>query len=244
MLLYPLLRSLRRRVKIVGYLYAREPLPLARMYDGIACLTDAAVANGRLKAPRAVVEKVGWGIECTAHHHAVAPYEPQHVLSVGVTGRDYAVIEGLRDLSMPVVICARGQEVLTPGGAIRVESDLLPERIAAVFREAAAVLVTLQRDDRQREAVGYTNVIEAMAFGRPIIKTVTGATEPEFNVESLGIGLSIPPDDPAALRDAVRRMIENPVESAAMGARARELCERHYNIEAYATRLHQLFERL
>ena len=89
------------------------------------------------------------------------------------------------------------------------------------------------------ELLGQT-LLEGMACGTPAVCTNV-ASLPEV-VEDGVTGLVVPPNDPAALRQALRWMLDHPQERASMGARARERVIRHFNwntvvrrcLEAYA----------
>ncbi|MCX7993311.1 MAG: glycosyltransferase, partial [Fimbriimonadales bacterium] len=54
----------------------------------------------------------------------------------------------------------------------------------------------------------------------------------------------IPPDDPAALANAVRRLYQNPALRAEMGARGRELIVREHSWDARAEATHRLLIQL
>ena len=70
---------------------------------------------------------------------------------------------------------------------------------------------------------------EAAAVGRPVITTdVPGCRDA---IEVGATGLLVPPRDPAALADAIRRLIERPGERVAMGAAGRRLAEREFAVD-------------
>jgi glycosyltransferase involved in cell wall biosynthesis len=65
-----------------------------------------------------------------------------------------------------------------------------------------------------------TVVMEAMAAGRPVIATRIGGI-PDIVVEG-ETGLLVPPDDPAALRSAMRRLLDDAQLRSRMGTAARD----------------------
>jgi len=79
----------------------------------------------------------------------------------------------------------------------------------------------------KREGLPKT-VIEAMVYGVPPVVTDTGGSA-ELVVDGAS-GLVVPPGDPAALAQAVRRLYENPVLARAMGERARRRIDESFNI--------------
>ena len=112
------------------------------------------------------------------------------------------------------------------------------------YTHAAAVLVITGRDDEERGACGFTNLMEAMAVARPVILTRTGALLKEIDVEKEGFGLYVPPEDPGALAKAMKSLTDEPRLAESMGRAGRKLCEFHYTIDRFAIQLHELFESL
>jgi glycosyltransferase involved in cell wall biosynthesis len=113
---------------------------------------------------------------------------------------------------------ARGKEVV-----FRTDCD--DRALVEAYRRAACiVLPSVYRDiyggeTRVPELLGQT-LLEGMACGTSAICTDV-ASLPEV-VEHGQTGLVVPPNDPLALRAALRWMFAHPQERAAMGARGRE----------------------
>jgi glycosyltransferase involved in cell wall biosynthesis len=112
------------------------------------------------------------------------------------------------------------------------------------YSRTTGSLIILKHDPTQYTAVGFTNLLEAMAMSRPVIVTRTGAVPTEIDVEKAGCGLHVPPEDPKALAEAIKTLAENPAKAKAMGEKGRKLAESHYNIERYGGDLHKFFESL
>lgn len=92
---------------------------------------------------------------------------------------------------------------------------------------------------------GISNtILEAMATGLPIVATRTGGN-PELVQES-ETGLLPPPDDSAALADAIGRYIREPALRQTHGARGRQVALERYSltamVEGYAEIYTQLLE--
>ena len=120
-----------------------------------------------------------------------------------------------------------------------------PEELTQVlYRFANVVLLTLLPDPNMREAVGYTNLLEAMAMGRPVIKTRTGAIDEDINVEQLGIGLYVDPRNEVSLKRAVTELFYAPEHAMELGKKGRQLAEQYYNMERFGGDLHNFFESL
>ena len=55
----------------------------------------------------------------------------------------------------------------------------------------------------------------------------------------------MPPGDPRALAEAMNEIMRRSASAAQeMGRNGRKLCETYYNIDRFATQLHELFESL
>jgi glycosyltransferase involved in cell wall biosynthesis len=152
------------------------------------------------------------------------------LLSIGsvVPGKGYdvlvAALATLKDLSWRLTIV--GDRTRNPDTAARLDDDIasqaLGERIAvlgAVSREritalylACDVFVSASRFE------GYGMAIaDAIAHGLPVVATRAGAipdTVPQ------GAGLLVPPEDAAALADALRAVIEHPDMRGGLAAAA------------------------
>jgi glycosyltransferase involved in cell wall biosynthesis len=77
-----------------------------------------------------------------------------------------------------------------------------------------------------REGMPVT-VLEAMATGKPVVVTdIRGCRE---EVVDEATGLVVPPEDPSALAEAIRRLVCNPEEARRMGRAGRERAEQKYD---------------
>ena len=85
-------------------------------------------------------------------------------------------------------------------------------------------------------------LFEYMSAGRPIVATQVGLAAEIFrNGES---ALLVPPRDPVALADGIRRLLHDRGHSATLGANARRLVEERYSGEVVATRLLERYRLL
>jgi colanic acid biosynthesis glycosyl transferase WcaI len=83
-----------------------------------------------------------------------------------------------------------------------------------------------------------------LAAGRPIVASVDHGTEVARTVELAGAGIPVGPDDPEAFTKAIRRLLDSPDETAAMGAAGRAFVERWASPSAVAAAYDQLFDEL
>jgi glycosyltransferase involved in cell wall biosynthesis len=244
------------RSKIVSLLYAREPLKFARAHAGILSLTPSGAEHARKLAPQAKVMTIGWGVDLS--FFPKLPYNPEWFLSCGIANRDF------QTLALAAAKCAKSIRVICPGlprgldwpktvtvidggpgwlidktKTISVQ-DLLRDH----YPRSAGSLVIMKYDPEEYTANGFTNVIEAMAVGQPLIVTRTGALPGEIDVEKNGCGLHVPANDPDALASAIDRLANDPKAAQQMGDAGRRLCETRYNMDRYTADLHQFFNSL
>ncbi len=177
-------------------------------------LADAAVELGARK-----VRIVPSGVNLPAD--VSAPTEPPHVLFVGRLSEEKGVVDFLEATDG----LAR---VLVGDGPLR---DVVPEAIGFVepcklgpyYQRAAVVVCPSHRE-------GYGVVArEAMAHGRPVVASAVGGLLDA--VEDGVTGLLVPPRHPAALREAVERLLGDPELRRRFGRAGRERARRELSWE-------------
>jgi glycosyltransferase involved in cell wall biosynthesis len=82
-------------------------------------------------------------------------------------------------------------------------------------------------------------LLEAMVLARPVVATRVGGN-PEV-VEDGRTGLLVPPENPAALSEAVRFLLDHPAEAAAMGRRGRERAAQDFSLARSVGALQELY---
>ena len=85
-------------------------------------------------------------------------------------------------------------------------------------------------------------ILEALASGVPVVQPKVAAF-PEL-VEATGGGLLCEAGKPESLADRVERLLANPEEAHALGAKARQVVVERFNIEAMAHTLVGIYQRL
>jgi glycosyltransferase involved in cell wall biosynthesis len=81
-----------------------------------------------------------------------------------------------------------------------------------------------------------------MATGLPVVATAVGGT-PEVVVDG-ETGLLVPARDPAALADALARLLANPGQAAAFGSAGRARAEAHFGEALMLKRVEALLDQL
>ncbi|MFS8531724.1 glycosyltransferase family 4 protein [Sphaerobacter thermophilus] len=123
--------------------------------------------------------------------------------------------------------------------------DPVPRRLLpALYRRADACLVTLRRSDWLRDFALSSKVFDVMAAGRPAIVAAEGETADV--VEHACAGLCVPPEDPAALAEAIRALRARPALARQLGENGQRYVAAHVSRQrqsrAFETVLRQAVE--
>jgi glycosyltransferase involved in cell wall biosynthesis len=151
----------------------------------------------------------------------------------------------LSDDGVEVVIVGQGSEgekltALASGAAnIRFAGGVPKSDVPAILRGFDVCFVGYHRSPLYRFGISPNKVYDYMAAGRPIILAAEGAND---LVGDADCGLTVPPDDPVALAEAIRRLRDLPVEQReALGANGRAWVERE---RSYVTLARQYYDVL
>lgn len=193
--------------------------PILRRARVVVCASRALAADARTLGARDV-RVIPSGVDVPAS--VGEPGEPPHVLYVGRLSEE----KGVRELAE----AARGLPLVVVGdGPLRA---LLPQAVGFVphaelgeYYEAASVVVVPSR----REGYGVV-AREAMAYGRAVVATDVGGL-PDA-IEDGVTGVLVPPNDPAALRAALERLLGDAELRVRLGAAARERARAAFSWEA------------
>jgi glycosyltransferase involved in cell wall biosynthesis len=113
------------------------------------------------------------------------------------------------------------------------------ELIEAVGSAAVFAAPCVVGGDGNRDGLP-TALLEAMALGTPCVSTdVTGIPEVLRDGET---GLMVPQRDPAALADAIERLLADPELRVGLAGRARRLVEAEFDVRRNAALLRETFE--
>jgi glycosyltransferase involved in cell wall biosynthesis len=92
-------------------------------------------------------------------------------------------------------------------------------------------------------ATVYPNkVFDYMAAGRPVLLAIDGPIRQV--VEEAGAGIFVPPGDPVALADAIRRLADDPEWARRMGMCGRQCVENHFDRARLASQLEAILESI
>jgi colanic acid biosynthesis glycosyl transferase WcaI len=108
------------------------------------------------------------------------------------------------------------------------------ERLAEVLATADIHVVLLKKGLGRVSVPSKTYSI--MASGRAVVAAIDPGTEVVRLIEGAQCGVAVPPDDPTALIEAVRSLLDDPSQIRQMGERAREFVEHVASPAAVAQR--------
>jgi len=143
------------------------------------------------------------------------PSEPPHVLFAGRLSEEKGILEFLEATEgLPRVIVGDGP---LRGSVPETVGFVPPSELGRYYERAGVVCVP-----SRREGVGIT-AREAMAYGRPVVATNVGGLADLQGVEFVA------PRDPAALRSAIERLLNDPGHRAELGSRARDAARESFS---------------
>ncbi|HYD82229.1 MAG TPA: glycosyltransferase family 4 protein [Paucimonas sp.] len=153
-------------------------------------------------------------------------------------GQDFFLFVGVlryyKGLHILLDACAGSRSRVVIVGAGPVEADLKQQAarlgltnvrfLGAVSDEDKVALLRLSRavvfpSHLRSEAFGVT-LLEGAMYGKPLISSEIGTGSSYVNVDGV-TGIVVPPNDPEALRTAMRRLEDDPALAADMGRNAR-----------------------
>jgi glycosyltransferase involved in cell wall biosynthesis len=168
--------------------------------------------------------------------------EPQAgIVAVGKDlARDYGTFAAaVREIDAAATVVAhpRNLEGVTLPETATVSSWLPSTALRDLYGRAACVVVSQHAPGYPfgSEAGGLTALLEAMAMGKAIVATDRPVIRDyvDDDVEAL----LVPPEDPAAMRDAIERILSDDDLTARLGGAARARVERDHTSDVFASRL-------
>jgi glycosyltransferase involved in cell wall biosynthesis len=239
--LFPFAARLRGRPAVVAFnislctAYARSS-PARRRLMGAALRSTTAVvclasAQRDLllrqhELPPERVHMVPLGVD-PQFFRPQAPPRDGYVLAVGRDmARDYATfaeaVAGL-DARSIIVASERNLSDVTLPRNTELRLDVSYTELRDLYAGAACVVLPTRRYGYPygADCSGQTVMLDAMAMGRPIVASER-ATLSDY-VEHGETSLLVPPEDPAALRSAIERVLGDQALGAALGTAARRV---------------------
>lgn len=154
-----------------------------------------------------------------------------------------------------VLFCLIGEGPYLPELKARAEASgarnimflpLQPRELMPLQLSAADALVITQRRSIS-DVVFPGKLLYYMAAARPLVAAVSADSETGRFISDQEVGVVVPPEEPSALADAIRRLRSDPSRLEILGANARRTVEEQFNrekvLERFALRLESLQPR-
>lgn len=194
-----------------------------------------------------------WGPQADFYHPSSSP--GHGIIAAGRTGRDFDTLaRAARRLNTPVTLIGlegqltgdlfAGHPTLSvlqqsrhqPQPGQKVGWMKYPELITHLSAARAHAIPLY----RQSNLCGLTSLMDALGLGKPII--MTRNQHIDIDIEALGIGFWVEPEDIEGWVRAIRRLDESPELALAMGARARRLVDEGMTSRTFAHQVMDLFD--
>lgn len=120
--------------------------------------------------------------------------------------------------------------------------DPVPKKeVYAKLAEADVFIAVIKKSNLYRWGISLNKLFDYLAMAKPIVFGVRAFNDP---VREAGAGISVPPEDPYALAEAVKELFRmDPKEREKMGVNGREYVLKNHDFTVLASRLEKvLFE--
>ena len=199
-------------------------------------------AQERLGVPARQIRRIAFQVDENFFTPGASAEPGCGVVSVGRELRDYPTLfEALDGTDIPVTVVASSpwskREDQTSGrkvpANVTLRKGLSSVELRDLYRSAAVVVVPLMNVDWP---AGVTSLFEAQACGRPV---VISASEGILDSIDPGAAVTVPCGDARALRDAVQRLIRDPVAAAGIARVGRESALRERTLDQFVARIRE-----
>jgi glycosyltransferase involved in cell wall biosynthesis len=230
-LFYPLVRSALKAVEHISVLSQAE----SSTYQSLFGFPKSRISHCALGAYDALKE---------AREHASAAALPSmpYVHASGRSARDYATLaRAARGLPVKVILHARGYNFRGLAAPANVEiGDFVPR--AEYYPLVLNSLFEVVPLEDTFLPVGLSQLVFSMMLGKAVVAT---RTAPFGDYIQEGVtGVLVEPNNVAAMRAALVRLLENPEETRQMGSSARQRFENEYSFVKFAHRVHSILLRV
>ena len=222
-------------------------------FDGILCLTKQAEHDYQQRTNEVLVKYQAWFADpdIFRQNKDNELQNTGYFLCIGKTRRDYiTLLKACEKVNVNFrIIAPRAtvKEAYIPPNVQFVETSQNPPDTAISYPElrdwysnARAILIPLFCD--ADDTSGYTNLLETMAMGKPILMTHSGCLD--IDVEKLGVGYKIKPDSPEAWVEAILNLQGNSRKAEEMGTRSLEVTKKQFSKKEFGSSLNQFIKTL
>ncbi len=170
------------------------------------------------------------------------------IVAAGRTGRDFitfarACARASADAHIICLDSAYQEELEQSAGVnvtVRPDSSFLPfPELIKIYAEARALAIPLYSANHLN---GLSSLVDALAMAKPVIMTKNPYID--VDIEALGIGLWVEPNDEEGWVRAVRFFQDNPDRAIEMGRRGRQLVDAGLNSRTFANQVMDIFDQV
>ncbi|TXH38024.1 MAG: glycosyltransferase, partial [Burkholderiaceae bacterium] len=159
----------------------------------------------------------------------------------------HTLVEASVGVDVPVVIAGSGPEQDALEAQARKQGASRVHFLGHVSEEDKSALLQLAGafvfpSHLRSEAFGMS-LVEASMHSKPMISCEIGTGTSYVNLDQV-TGLTVPPENPAALRAAMQQLLNDPVKARLMGLAARQRYEEHFTGQCMAASYLQLYQEL
>ncbi len=159
----------------------------------------------------------------------------------------HILLEALKDTGFPLVIVGDGpkeQELKSQAQRLNLQNVYFLGRLSDDDKVALIQLSTaiVFPSHLRSEAFGIT-LLEGAMYGKPMISCEIGTGTTYINIGNQ-TGLVVPPEDPGALRNALRFLWSQPEEASAMGKKAQARYEALFTGEQMVRAYTRVYEEV
>ena len=171
-------------------------------------------------------------------------------LATGKTGRDYkTLIKAAESLSVELRIIGPKEECpkqLAPNIKWIETSEDPPDQainyptLREWYAQCIAVCIPLSGD--ADDTCGYTNMLEAMAMGKPVLMTSSGCLH--LNPKINNFGISIEKGNVSQWKHSMMRILNNPGQAQALGSHGRKITVKDLSVPDFEKRIVRFMQRI
>lgn len=197
------------------------------------------------KVPESKLQLIHWGPDLAFYDHILQEMpnrQPKGFISTGKENRDMStLLQAFCTTDEPLEIY-----IATSNGNVDykqiIESFSLPTSIQVHYTTGVIPYVLAQKVAGKSciviccmdfpYTVGLTTLVEALALGIPVI--CSRNPNFEMDIDKEGIGITVEYNDVKGWIDAIHYLASHPEEARRMGANARKLAEKRFNLEIFS----------
>ncbi|ASC70809.1 Glycosyltransferase [Halomicronema hongdechloris C2206] len=126
--------------------------------------------------------------------------------------------------------------------SVTLEQSIPKSQVPQVIAEADVLIFHLLKIDVFRYGISPNKLFDYLAAQKPIVFACSARNDP---VAEAGAGITVPPQDPKAMAEAVYQLaILSPEERVEMGKRGRAYVERYHSYQHLGEQLNELLEEV